>query len=242
MGRSKMKFSFNTFCKLTLILFFFSTSLILSKGNLKQKPANVAVEIETIAIDSSGNLFAGTTRTGIYRSSDWGKSWSQVLFWDKVITSLIVTPNNTIFVATMDSGVYRSTDGNNWTQAGFSNTSFGVLTTNSVGDIFAAINDEGLYRSVDNGNHWQQIYSDGSLVKIIDYDGDIFGISEHISKDEFFVDILRVSENGVSASDLVIDELDDSGISDIGISARDNLYCVVHDPKNVNGGIYCFYK
>ncbi len=67
------------------------------------------------------DIFAGTYRNGIYRSSDEGYNWIQTTldtgdFWAD--TSL----NGIIFAGSRFNGVYKSTNnGTNWTQSGLNN-------------------------------------------------------------------------------------------------------------------------
>ncbi|WP_290660514.1 T9SS type A sorting domain-containing protein [Ignavibacterium sp.] len=66
-------------------------------------------------IASLGNfIFLGTASSGVFRSSDYGKSWSSVGLSNQTIYALL-TYDTLLFAGTANSGVFVSFDyGNNW--------------------------------------------------------------------------------------------------------------------------------
>lgn len=118
--------------------------------------------ITSLAINSSGHVFAGTLYGGVFRSTDNGNSWTQSST-DLTFTHmdhLVVNSSGYIFAGTFNKGVYRSTDnGDNWTQinVGMTDTAVASLAVNSSGHIFAGTRYSGVYRSTDNGDNWTQI-------------------------------------------------------------------------------------
>src|SRR5688572_27370413 len=69
---------------------------------------------------SAGELLAGLYFGGLYRSSDYGFSWTHVetAFSSRSVFSIAYAANGTIYVATFQGGVFRSVDGGaSWTEA-----------------------------------------------------------------------------------------------------------------------------
>jgi photosystem II stability/assembly factor-like uncharacterized protein len=117
--------------------------------------------INTLAIDSSDYLFAGTDSGGIFRSTDNGNSWVPVNngLTLKRIQAFTVTPSGNIFAGTC-GGVFRSTDsGSNWVEVdnGFKSAEIRGLAVNAISHIFAGIRGGGVLRSTDNGISWLRV-------------------------------------------------------------------------------------
>ncbi len=142
--------------------------------------------VGALAINSSGDIFAGTTdgvagtkSAGVFRSSDNGDNWSQIntgltntiVLAPPSIRALATNSRGDIFAGTsapgasFGGGVFRSTDnGDNWSQI---NTGLTLPYNNSPQSIYALAiknNDDifagsggYVYRSSDNGDTWSQI-------------------------------------------------------------------------------------
>jgi hypothetical protein len=106
----------------------------------------------------------------IYKSSDFGETWSQVLELSntQVINAIIENPDGVLFAGITaffgGGGVYRSLDsGNTWQQIGLNNKFISSLAVSSTGVLYAGSRGEyeygevGVFRSEDNGNTWEQI-------------------------------------------------------------------------------------
>ncbi len=135
--------------------------------------------------------FAGPNKQrGVFRSTDGGASWEQVLFVDENTgaVSLAMDLNNPkiVFASTWDvrrfpwgirsagegSGLYRSRDGGeSWTELsendglpkGMWERSAISLSSTKPGRIWALLSaekDKGLYRSENYGDSWQKVSSD----------------------------------------------------------------------------------
>lgn len=110
------------------------------------------------------NIYAGTFVSGIFRSSDKGKSWSAVnsgLTGEALyITGLIASGKN-LFAGTWGGGAYRSTNnGASWTAVNngitthvhcFADSPNGMGGTNLFAGTYFG---EGVYLSTDNGSSW----------------------------------------------------------------------------------------
>ena len=116
----------------------------------------------SIAINSIGDIFAGTFNSGARRSTDNGGSWIAINqgLSDGQIRALLINSGDNIFAGTYAGGVFRSIDnGENWVQInqGLTNNTITSLAINSSGDIFAGTEGGGAFRSADNGENWNQI-------------------------------------------------------------------------------------
>lgn len=102
-------------------------------------------------LDDSLTIYLGSKQNGVFRTTDGGASWTQVMR-DAVVYDLL-SANEAIFAACSD-GVFKSTDkGENWKKAlNISARSFLVLH----GIIYARTSSEGLFLSKDGGTTWQR--------------------------------------------------------------------------------------
>ena len=140
--------------------------------------------IYAFALDKSGNLFAGTD-VGLYRSSDYGKSWITLNVDSSYIDGfqfIAVDSSGNIYAG--GDGAYRSTDdGYTWVRidsvigppGDFIDVhAFGVLGNKFL--FFCA--DDGIYRSSNSGDSWEKIQttvSDSSALSIAtDAKGNVF--------------------------------------------------------------------
>lgn len=125
-------------------------------------PIGLASWQNSIAVNANGDIFAGTDNYGVYRTTDNGENWVQILHESnsRHITSLVINSNQDIFIGTIFGGVYRSTDnGENWVQVnqGLTTNYITSFAINSHGDIFAGTSGQGVFRSVNNGGNWVEI-------------------------------------------------------------------------------------
>lgn len=122
--------------------------------------------IGALAIDSAGNLFAGTalsTGNGIYKSTDNGNSWTATNWTSGIgVWSMSVSPSGNILVGTTTNGIYRSTDnGATWVQTGAA----GLRVFNAPfvfpkeGIAFVCLDTVGVFRSTDDGATWHALNS-----------------------------------------------------------------------------------
>ncbi len=118
------------------------------------------LDVYSLAISSSGYIFAGTYGGGVYLSTNNGTSWTQVGLTSSEVYSLAINSSGYIFAGTNGGGVYLSTNnGTSWTQVNNGLTSSWVysLAINSSGYIFAGTNGGGVYLSTNNGTSWTQV-------------------------------------------------------------------------------------
>ena len=98
---------------------------------------------------------------GVFKSLNWGDSWNiktQGVSQARVYR-LVINPNNkdTLYLATFDHGVLRSTDaGESWSPAGLSTETILALAPRPAhySTLLSGTLENGLFRSVDNGVRW----------------------------------------------------------------------------------------
>ena len=130
-----------TYINLTLLLSFPATPVI-AQANFWEQTNGPGGNIRSLAINSNGDIFAGTTLGGVFRSTDNGDNWSPINtgLTTTAVLALAINGSGEIFVGTFSGGVFRSSDnGDNWSaiSVGLTNTNVGALSINSNGDIFA---------------------------------------------------------------------------------------------------------
>lgn len=116
--------------------------------------------ITAMAISRAGVILAGTyyNHGGLYRSSDFGKNWEQILpepLCNDHVLAVAVSPNGTIFASTYDSyGIWRSVDGGTfWKKVYDYHTR--SLAANAEGQVFAGLGHNGVLFTDDNGDKWE---------------------------------------------------------------------------------------
>jgi len=121
--------------------------------------------VHALAINSSGDIFAGTSQysrsdtAGVFRSTNNGDNWS-LMTGSPEATELAINIYGHIFAGTGNEGIFRSTNnGDTWVQINDGLDAGAVLSlaVNTIGHIFASIRNSGVYRSTNNGDTWFEI-------------------------------------------------------------------------------------
>ena len=158
------------------------------------------LRVRDVAVESTGGLFAGTSR-GIFYSTDGGTTWEQRnsgLAADTSVLNIALAPGGEALLSTSrNQGVYRSTDhGLSWTKksTGIPNGYAAGLMSTSDGNAFVSIQHADLYRSTDLGDSWSPV--SGLLEK------DVRGMSPSGSGDlyagEFGAGVSRSTDAGLT--------------------------------------------
>ncbi len=117
--------------------------------------------VQALAVDSDGQLFAGTREGGVFSSFDRGENWIQInAGLPDDIQCLAIHNDGHIFAGTFGFGIFRSTgNGERWTRInnGLTDTFVSTLTVSSSGDIFAGTLYGGAFFSLDEGDLWTEI-------------------------------------------------------------------------------------
>jgi photosystem II stability/assembly factor-like uncharacterized protein len=152
-----------------------------------------------ITVNSNGDVYATTCFGGLYRSSDNGDNWNELLpgAQDSSYSGVITTPTGVVLVG-VTGGIIRSNDkGNTWTRIQLPVSEIGKpseFTIRADSQIFAG--GEGIYLSKDDGLTWTENatfppYAMGITAITTNKQGDIFaGTSMH--------GIFRSTDNGAN--------------------------------------------
>ncbi len=123
-----------------------------------------SIAITSLACTSTGTIFIGTTRYGVYRMvNDSTFAPTSFSAKDNVVTSLLASKSGTIFAGTTENGIYQSTDnGVTWTLTTDEITirSISCLYQDQSGTLYTGTN-YGVYRSKDEGKTWLEILNTG---------------------------------------------------------------------------------
>ncbi len=158
---------FSLLIMVTISLSFWPFGNIYSQFQWEQLPGLNGGYVEVLASNSSGEIFAGTSTAGIFKSTDNGNSWVEKnngLTTDNVI-SLALNNAEDIFAGTFDSGMFRSTDnGESWDQINSGLTLMNIrsiVIDNDSGYVFACAGPNpfsgGVFRSSNNGDNWTPV-------------------------------------------------------------------------------------
>jgi len=129
--------------------------------------------IQSLAIDPRGGatVFAGTTRGGVYRSTDAGRSWHRVAVahggpkahrgFPNAVTAIAIDPldPDTVYVGSVNGGIFESTDGGTtWATAnrGLASLEIQALVVDPRDPrLLFADTGGGVFRSSNGGVSWQ---------------------------------------------------------------------------------------
>ena len=164
---------------ITLLLILTTFSNVYSQDFWEKTAWPDTITIYSLAINSSGDIFAGTSMNGVLRSTDNGNNWTNLGIMNYDIHTVAISSNGDIYSAAFQwGGIFRSTDnGNNWINLGLYHFDYSIAI-NSNGDIFVGTGAFGIWRTTDNGENWVQILfgsnCSGINSLIINSSGDIF--------------------------------------------------------------------
>ncbi|MBU3901372.1 hypothetical protein KKF25_01875 [Patescibacteria group bacterium] len=130
----------------------------------REQYAVFAVEIDSY---DPAVVYLGTAEGGFLKSTDYGKSWKVIKWFDDVITDIKVNPHDTrtVFVSTFRQGVYKTGDkGSNWQElTGLKNfpketEEMQVLVMDKKNPNVLYLGAKyGLLKSADAGQNWQKV-------------------------------------------------------------------------------------
>lgn len=129
---------------------------------------DTGIKINTIAIDAkdSNNVFIGTSRGEVIRSTNRGESWQTINRFSSKVLKLLISPHDSkiIFAATENKSLHISNNsGNSWNSLDEKLKDFkdsvnfkDLAFSNQPGKIFLA-SKYGLLKSADYGKSWTAI-------------------------------------------------------------------------------------
>jgi photosystem II stability/assembly factor-like uncharacterized protein len=154
--------------------------------------------IQCMVTDNQENILASTRFGGIYKTTNFGDSWSQIFtgYRNLDVRSLAVNTNNNYFAGTDAGGFFRSTNGGaSWENINniLSTLTIQSLLTTPDNGIYAGTLS-GLYKSTDNGTTFSPA-SNGITTSLISS----IGYSEnYLLAGTSYAGIFRSTDNAVS--------------------------------------------
>ena len=138
--------------------------------------------IRCIGIDYHGRIYLGSDYIqGIYRSTDNGRSWTNVgmLWYSFTYHGIVFDSNDNVFVGTT-LGIFRSTDlGGSWQSMNWGNPDSMVnfVHVDESDNVFISTTNRATdatrtYKSTDAGNSWTSVLETG-LVSIVEFGKDL---------------------------------------------------------------------
>jgi len=115
---------------------------------------DITKDVRSIAIDATGNLYAGIWGAGVHKSVDGGTTWTSVNNGINNISIGAVTVSATgdIYVGTFGDGMFKSTDGGlTWSNIEVGFPYIWSVGVTADGTIFAGTYGAGVYVSNDGG-------------------------------------------------------------------------------------------
>ena len=103
-----------------------------------------------IFCSSDGQLYAGIESNGVFRSTNWGVSWSQFGLAGKLVEALRAGSSGEMFASVWDEGMYRTSDnGKTWSavNSGLMRPYVECLAINKQGHLLAGTLENGIFRS-----------------------------------------------------------------------------------------------
>jgi photosystem II stability/assembly factor-like uncharacterized protein len=122
-----------------------------------------------VAVDSydPSVVYIGTAQGGFLKSTDYGKSWEIMKWFDDVISGIVINPKDTrqVYVSTFKEGIYKTSDkGRTWQSfeealEGFSQAKRveNLVIDPQRPNILYAGSKYGLLTSKNSGQTWQEV-------------------------------------------------------------------------------------
>lgn len=171
------------------------------------------LDVRSILIGLDGNLYAGTWGFGVYKSVNYGYTWTakNENNGTTVVQTLLdrqIGSNFTLFAGGFLKGISASyNSANSWSDIAFPYDYVLCMDKSSEGILYAGTQLDGVYRSYDNGNTWHKL---SGLP-----DGPVYAVRVDGSNNIF----VSVWMNGIYASSSLGDSWTYLGMGGFGVSA-----------------------
>lgn len=129
----------------------------------QEKYAVFAVEVDSY---DPSVVYVGTAEGGLLKSTDYGKNWKVINWFNDVITDIKVNPHDTrtVYVSTYEGAIYKTNDkGQNWQklemQGSFpemQNMQVLIMDKKNPNVLYCG-SESGLLKTSDGGQNWQKI-------------------------------------------------------------------------------------
>lgn len=165
------------------------------------------LNVYSLAMNSAGQIIAGTGNGSVFVTSNYGVSWSRTnLNAVSKVKALAYTPSGAIFAGVVNDGIYRTMNNGSTWQRVKGTIDIYTIAVNNSGVIFAGagVPDEGVFRSSDEGSTWIKVLSTEHNVNSIamNYAGTIFAVTGNLeTADNPLGDILARSKDGGNSWD-----------------------------------------
>jgi photosystem II stability/assembly factor-like uncharacterized protein len=105
-------------------------------------------DVQALSVAHDGSVYAATFQSGVFRSTNSGRSWAATPMTDKLLFAALSTPDGETFIGGR-GGVRRTIDGITWDTINSGAGNFWVesLGRDSSGHLLAGAAGSGLYRS-----------------------------------------------------------------------------------------------
>jgi photosystem II stability/assembly factor-like uncharacterized protein len=134
----------------------------------------------SVAVNSAGNIYAGSSSTGVFRSIDTAVTWSNInqsLYSDQG-RNLTFLQNGSLLAGTLDGIFITSDNGEHWLPA---DNDFPIKTVNAIWEdnnhiVYSGLDGIGVAKSTDEGISWTLINSGITSQRVFSINGKPGGI------------------------------------------------------------------
>ncbi len=162
---------------------------------LVQRFTSMSVNTKRIVTGPGGEVYAVTMGQGLWRSTDDGRTWEQLVTADPYTTDVLPLASGELYATTHGRGVLFSTDnGTSWEQRneGLTDKFLRAIVRDASGNLYGGHNSLAISKSTDDGMTWNELA--GSPTRIEDLlstsDGSLYSAGQGA--------VYRSTDNGVN--------------------------------------------
>jgi hypothetical protein len=148
---------------LTAAVIFFLLNIFEAQAQIwEQTNGPFGCFISSLAVHPNGDLYAGVSDKGLYRSTNNGYSWNRIGFTGQFIQiqKIFISNSGYIFLQVWDQqyNIFRSKDnGATWQQLNINFNGSSCFEDDGIGNIYISFeenNESTILRSTDGGDNW----------------------------------------------------------------------------------------